>query len=197
MKKSVILFFLLISSIAFGQKKKTYYLNEENDKISKSEYRQLNDKNLIFQEAKNDTANFKVASLKKYVAKLDSLQLKQVQSYLKKLIGSDFDSTKKTMIHLYRKNGKKINEDASYNKYWSWIKTNSKKYQAFLIGNQYSAVNENKENHILYDSENFFETIFFNKSVFEINHILIKPSGDIYVFYGRDDILYVLDSAVD
>ena len=34
-------------------------------------------------------------------------------------------------------------------------------------------------------------------SAFEINHLLIKPDGEIYIYYGLTNILDVLDWSVD
>ena len=101
------------------------------------------------------------------------------------------------MIHLYRKKDDKIYEDSKFKKYWRWIKNNSQRYQAFLIGSKDSQIEEDNEQHIYLDNYNLLESLFFKSSAFEINHLLIKPDGEIYIYYGLTNILDVLDWSVD
>lgn len=100
------------------------------------------------------------------------------------------------MIHLYR-NNENIYKDSKYKKYWKWIKRSSKQYQSFLIGTKDSQIEPNKKNHIYLDKKNLIEKLFFKSSDFKINHILIKPNGEVYIYFGLNDILHVLDWSVD
>lgn len=100
------------------------------------------------------------------------------------------------MIHLYR-NQNQIYEDADNTRYWDWIANNSAKYQSLLIGTKNSKINIDTSKRIYLDNYNVLENLFFSASKFEINHLLLKPNGEVYIFYGIDDILNVLDWSVD
>ena len=198
MKQIPILFILLFNLITFGQKKqKLTYFYFENQQISRQQFEELDSRKVFIKETENDTSIIKNIHLHKKLAKLDSVQHSQVNTFLKKIIGDDFEVNKKTMIHLYNKKDEKIYEDSKFKKYWRWIKNNSQRYQAFLIGSKDSQIEEDNEQHIYLDNYNLLESLFFKSSAFEINHLLIKPDGEIYIYYGLTNILDVLDWSVD
>ena len=198
MKQIPILFILLFNLITFGQKKqKLTYFYFENQQISRQQFEELDSRKVFIKETENDTSIIKNIHLHKNLAKLDSVQHSQINTFLKKIIGDDFKVNKQTMIHLYRKKDDKIYEDSKFKKYWRWIKNNSQRYQAFLIGSKDSQIEEDNEQHIYLDNYNLLESLFFKSSAFEINHLLIKPDGEIYIYYGLTNILDVLDWSVD
>jgi len=198
MKQIPILFILLFNLITFGQKKqKLTYFYFENQQISRQQFEELDSRKVFIKETENDTSIIKNIHLHKNLAKLDSVQHSQINTFLKKIIGNDFKVNKKTMIHLYKKKDDKIYEDSKFKKYWRWIKNNSQRYQAFLIGSKDSQIEEDNEQHIYLDNYNLLESLFFKSSAFEINHLLIKPDGEIYIYYGLTNILDVLDWSVD
>jgi hypothetical protein len=198
MKQISILFILFFNLLTFGQKiQKLTYFYFENQQISKQHFEELDSRKIFIKEIENDTSIIKNIHLHKNLAKLDSVQHSQINTFLKKIIGNDFKVNKKTMIHLYRKKDDKIYEDSKFKKYWRWIKNNSQRYQAFLIGSKDSQIEEDNEQHIYLDNYNLLESLFFKSSAFEINHLLIKPDGEIYIYYGLTNILDVLDWSVD
>lgn len=176
--------------------KKVIYLDYDNKVLNKEQYDSFDERVIYTKKTENDTAVIHKVFLRKKVAKLDSIQHYQINMYLEKLIGKDFKSNKNTMIHLYNQNDEKIVNDANHKSYWNYIKKNSKKYQTFLIGTKYSELKNDPKKPIYLDSKDIFKNIFFKDSEFAINHLFIKPNGDIYIYYGIDDILYVLDLSV-
>ncbi len=179
------------------QNKKPTYFYFENQKISKKQFKQLDKRKVFIKEIENDTALIKTSFLHRKKAKLDSVSHTQINTFLNKITGSNFNIENKTMIHLYRKNTKELYKDSKHKKYWQWIKHNSHRYQAYLIGTKMSGIQEDKANHIYLDNYDLLENLFFKDSDFEINHLLIKPNREIYVYFGLTDILNVLDWSVD
>ena len=197
MKQLLSLLFLTASLISYSQEvsKKNYYLLD-NQKIPEELFETLDKKKIFTRKVENDTAVIKYIYRRKNFSQLDSTQHVQTKKILSKITNFDFDENVKTMIHLY-KNDEQIYKDAEYKKYWRWIKKNSDRYQAFLIGTRNSGVQAQGKKHIYLDSYDFLNNVFFENSDFEINHLLIKPTGEIYVYYGINDILHVLDWSVD
>jgi|TARA_B110000259_G_C13849821_1_gene336306 hypothetical protein len=198
MKKNLTTIIFLISITCFSQNfsKKIQY-NLKNDKITKAEFESLDNRKIYIRTIENDSSIIKNIYLHKKIGKLDSIQFHQITMFLTKIIGSEFNKEKKTMLHLYRNNDDNIYKDSKYKKYWKWIKNNSNRYQSFLIGTKESQIEPNKKNHIYLDQYNLIEKLFFQSSDFKINHLLIKPNGEIYVYFGLNDILHVLDWSVD
>jgi hypothetical protein len=198
MKKNLTIIIILISISCFSQnsnKKYRYYF--QNNEITKVEYESLDSRRVYTKKTENDSSIIENIYLHKNIGKLDSVQFQQITMYLSKIIGSEFKLEKKTMIHLYRENDNNIYKDSEHKKYWKWIKNNSNQYQSFLIGTKDSQIEPNKKNHIYLDQYNLLEKLFFQSSDFEINHLLMKPNGEIYIYFGLDDILNVLDWSVD
>lgn len=198
MKKNLNLLIFLISITCFGQnfnKKTLYYF--QNNQITKAEFESLDNRKVYTKTIENDSSIIENKYLHKNVGKLDSIQFHQIAMFLKKIIGSEYNQENKTMIHLYSNNDENIHKDSKYKKYWKWIKNNSNRYQSFLIGTKESQIKPNEKNHIYLDEYNLIEKLFFQSSDFKINHLLIKPNGEIYIYFGLNDILQVLDWSVD
>ena len=198
MNKNITLLMLLISITCFSQnlnKKKRYYF--QNNEITKTEFESLDNNKTYHKRIINDSLIIETKYPHKIIGKLDSVQLKQITMFLQKVIGSEFEKEKKTIIHLYRKNNGNAYNDSKHKRYWKWIKNNSNKYQSFLIGTKNSEIKPIKENHIYIDKYDLLERLFFKISDFETNHLLIKPNGEIYIYFGVEDILTVLDWSVD
>ena len=198
MKKNLCKLLFLISIVSFSQnsnKKTVYYF--QNNEISEKEYEAFDARKIYTTTNATDSSQIKTIYLHKNNGKLDSIQLQQIRMFLTKIIGSDFNQEKRTMIHLYSKNGKSVHDDSKNKKYWKWIKKNSNRYQSFLIGTKDSQIEPNKKNQIYLDQYNLLEKLFFKSSNFNINHLFIKPNGDLYIYFGIDDISRVLDWSVD
>lgn len=198
MKKNLSTILILISITCFGQnsnKRNLYYF--QNNEITKKEFKSLDSRKVYTQKTKNDSLIIENTYLHKNRDKLDSIQHKQITMLLTKIIGSEFKQDKKTILHFYRKNKRNIYKDSKHKKYWKWIKNNSSRYQSFLIGTKDSQIKLDKKNHIYIDEYNLFEKLFFQNSNFEMNHLLIKPNNEIYIYFGLNDILYVLDWSLD
>lgn len=198
MKKTLttIIFFISITCFSQDLSKETLYYFQGNQ-ITKTEFESFDNRKIYTRTIENDSSSIEKIYLHKNIGKLDSIQLKQVTMFLTKIIGSEFNQEKKTMIHLYRENDKNIYSDSKYKKYWKWIKNNSKRYQSFLIGTKDSQIEPNKKKHIYLDQYDLIEKLFFQSSDFKINHLLIKPNGEIYIYFGLNDILHVLDWSMD
>jgi hypothetical protein len=197
MNQNIALLIALISITSYGQnlnKKSRFYF--QNNEITKTEFETIDNRKTYTIRTTNDSLTSKTKYLHKNISKLDSIQLRQITMYLKKIIGFEFEQGKNTMIHLYRKNDINVYEDSKHKKYWNWIKK-SKKYQSFLIGTKNSKIKMVNQNHIYIDQLNLIERLFFQTSHFEINHLLIKPTGEIYIYFGMNDILRVLDWSID
>ncbi|HLT53331.1 MAG TPA: hypothetical protein VKZ97_05560 [Flavobacteriaceae bacterium] len=198
MKKLFFIIITLVSVNSYSQfldKPHRYFF--QNTEVSRAEFESYKSSKTYTRKVEDDAAITETLYLHKNIGKLDSLQHQQVTMFLSKIIGSDYKPNKKTMIHLYRKEGAQIKKDSKHKKYWKWIKSNSKEYQSFLIGTKNSRINPEPENHIYYDSYDLLEKLFFKNSDFEINHLLIKPNGDLYIYFGLDDILNVLDLSTE
>lgn len=195
MKKILAVLLIAMTFTANSQTKKIIYLYNKLP-ITEAEFKSLDERKSYTKVMENDTAIIKSSYPHKVIGKLDSLQHVQINTYLEKIIGKDFDRNKMTMIHLYSQNDERIKKDSRLDKYWSWIRKNSNKYQAFLIGIKESKIEAKTKKHIYLDVNNIFRNSFFKNSDFSINHLFIKPDGEIYIYYGLDDIFYVLDWSV-
>jgi len=195
MKKILAVLLIAMTFTANSQTKKIIYLYNKLP-ITEAEFKSLDERKSYTKVMENDTAIIKSSYPHKVIGKLDSLQHVQINTYLEKIIGKDFDKNKMTIIHLYDQNNEKIANDANHKSYWNYIKKNSKKYQTFLIGTKDSELQNDPKKSIYLDFEDIFKNIFFKDSEFALNHLFIKPNGDIYIYYGIDDILYVLDLSV-
>ena len=192
---TTLMFLITISCFCQKNNKKTYHYFQ-NSEISKTDFKSIDIRKIYTRKIENDTSIIKNAYLHKNIGKLDSIHFRQITMFLSKIIGSEFSEEKKTMIHLYRENDKNIYKDSKYKRYWNWIKNNSNQSQSFLIGTKDSKIEPDKNNHIYLDQYNLIEKLFFQNSDFKINHLLIKPNGEVYIYFGMNDILDVLDWSV-
>lgn len=190
------LFVLTILLVACQSNKNVVYVDANNQKITKARFNSFDQNKFYTKTFVKDTLTVKKIYPHRKIGMLDSVQLQQFKTFLAKTFGNDFNENKKTMIHLYSKNDN-IKEDSKYRRYWSWIEDNSDRYQAFLVGTKNSSIKADKENHIYVDSYGLLNHLFFRDSDFDINHLLLKPNGIIYIYYGMKDILGVLDWSID
>lgn len=196
MKKNVFIA-LITLFIASCDSSKIIYFDQNNNEISSDEFNALNKNKVRVYTVEKDTAIIKRAYiLNKYIGQLDSVQQQQVAVSLSKIIGSKFDKNKNTMIHLYSEDSQKLKQDATYRKYWSWIKENSDDEQSYLIVGKNSGVETNEKRHIYKDKDNVIKKMFFSDSSSKMNHLYLKPSGEFYLYYGGADIIHVLDWSI-
>ncbi|HET8810579.1 MAG TPA: hypothetical protein VFM65_10000 [Flavobacteriaceae bacterium] len=191
-----ILFAFFIQFAVCQNSKNVVYVDENNQQMTEDDFESLDERKFYFKIFENDTLTVKKVYPHRKIGALDSIQLQQFKTFLVKTLGNDFNENKKTMIHLYSKNDH-IKKDSNYKRYWTWIEDNSDRYQAFLIGTKNSNIKADKENHIYVDSYGLITHLFFRESDFDINHLLLKPNGAIYIYFGKEDILGVLDWSVD
>ena len=176
-------------------KVKLKYLDLDGREISYNEFQKIDTRRYFVAESRNDSIIFKKIYPRKNSSQLDSIQQIQMTMFLKKIIGIDFDEEKNTMIHLYDTD-EKLQKALKHSAYWQWIEKNKKEYQSFLIGTKTSNIKIDPENHTYLDDYNMLKNLFFKNSEFDINHLFIKPTGEIYFYYGIDEILFVLDWSV-
>lgn len=184
------------SHTIFGQLKNgVFYLKQGNIQSLETTLMELNrddsEKFCVMETRTDSTITQSIVSRKKSV-QLDSIEHKQLMMFLSKVIGRKFDDNKNTLIHLYNSD-KNISENIKYKHYWNWIKRHKSKYQSFLIGTKNSGIKTDSRKHVFLDNYNLLENLFFKNSTFDINHVSIKSNGEIYIYYGIEDILWVLD----
>lgn len=192
MKKILAVLLIAMTFTANSQTKKIIYLYNKLP-ITEAEFKSLDERKSYTKVMENDTAIIKSSYPHKVIGKLDSLQHVQINTYLEKMIGKDFDKNKMTMIHLYSQNDERIKKDSRLDRQWKYVRKHSKELQAFLIGTKDSQIEKKPKHHIYLDTNNVFKNFFFKDSNFSINHVFINPNGDIYIYYGLDDIVNVLD----
>lgn len=192
------MFICLFSSlILFCQNKKTIQYIDYNGKEVTEEQFNSYDKTKVFERIiENDSILIKKIFLVKVIASLDSIQLQKLNNFLTETLENRFDKNKNTLIHLYNQNNNKIYKDLKNKKYWKYIKSISGEFQSFMIGTKNSQINEDKNLGIYIDKNDLLYDSFFKDFGFQINHLLIKPNGDIYIYYGVEDIIYVLDHSI-
>ncbi|MXV38672.1 hypothetical protein GO491_08305 [Flavobacteriaceae bacterium Ap0902] len=197
MKNYITLLIITISTATlFGQnlnQDTLYYF--QNAPITKIQFDLLNPSKTFTKTIKSDSALIQAAYLHKNMGHLNAPQYKQLSETLSNIMDSEFDATKNTLIHLYRSD-EQIYQDAEYKKYWKWIDRNEDSFQSFLIGTKNASVTPDSKRHIYLDENNLIEKLFFKNSDFTINHLLIKPDGEVYIYFGLNDILEVLDLSV-
>jgi len=196
MKKTLTISILcfVFQNVFSQNKRETIYLDQYDFKISKKQFNSINKKEVYIKKIENDTLITKKIIYRKNIGTLKPKQHEQINQILFKIIGSSFDLKKNTMIHFYNKNSKALKKDLKNRSYWSWIRTNSHRIQAFLIASKESEIIKGK--HIFFDTSDLLRKVFFSNNEFNINHLYIKPNGDILIFYGDDDILKILDSSI-
>ena len=195
MRKIFIIILLISFTNIYSQKKKLYFDNYNNE-ISFKRFEELKEKNIEIQWAENDTILIQKIFYKQKVVKLDSIQLKQVQQFLSKIIGEDYTYEKRTVIHLFDSPNNVFKKSINYKKYWNYIRRNRKKLQSFIIGTKNSGIQKNKNFYVFLDQYDMLRKLFIPDSMFEINHIFIEPNGINKIFYGYDDILTMLDFSI-
>ena len=198
MKKTLILVSILLFTqfLLCQNKKEIIFMNVNDEVITRKEFKSFDKKRSYITEIENDTALIKKVSSRKQLGLLDSVKHRQVKIILSKIIGSEFNGNKNIMIHLYDSNTAKIKDDIENERYWSWIKKNSHKFQSYLIGTKNSKINVDSENHLFLDQYDILKNLFFRNSKFLINHLFIKPNGEVFIYNGEEDILFILDWSV-
>ena len=197
MKNALTAFIFFISIVSFSQSNKHTFYYFQNQEITKSDFETFNPNKIYVKTIENDTAIVELVNLRKTIGKLDSISFRQVKMLLSNIIGDEFNPHKNTLVHLYRENNNNIYTDSQYRKYWKHIKSHSKKYQAYLLTNNESHRVEDKNEHIFIDAYNVLDKLFFQASDAQLNHFFLKPNGEIYTYFGIDDILDILDWSVD
>ncbi|WP_452602686.1 hypothetical protein [Pontimicrobium sp. MEBiC06410] len=193
----IIFNFVLLFQNGFSQnQRKTVYLNQNNEEVTKSQFDSIDKKKVYLRKNKTDTLITHKYIYRKNYGELNPTQQKRVNQLLKSTIGNSFDENKYTMIHFFDEESKALKKGMKNEKYWSWIKRNSNRFQAFFIASKTVGIKKNKQRQLYIDTTNKIRDVFFFNSDFKINHVFIQPNGKIIVFYGNDNILYILDASV-
>jgi hypothetical protein len=198
MKHLLIVFTLLfIFQNSFSQdNRRTRYVNQNDEEITKAQFDSVNRREVYLKKYKSDTLITHKFIYRKNYGELNTIQQKQINQLLTNILGDNFDNNKFTIIHLFDENDKALKKGIKNKKYWNWIERNSNKFQAYLIVSEALGIKKNEKKQLYIDVANKIKSVFFHNSEFKINHVFIQPNGEITVFYGNDDILYVLDSSV-
>ena len=196
-KKLTLAFYLLsFASLSQNQNKKIYYFFDDNP-ISKTAFDLLNKNKTYWLETKNDSSIIKKSYLHEKIFQLDSTEIKKMRIVLNKIIGSNFNPKLKTMIHVFKEKDKSFSKSLNNKKYFEYVNNHFDKYQYYFIGTKDSQIVPDDKNHTYIDYDNLLEKLFFQNSPFKINHLLFKPDGLVYLYFGLEDTLLVLDMAVD
>jgi hypothetical protein len=199
--KLLILFFTISSitpTLLLGQEieKEIKYANADGEYISKKSFNNCLKAGYLSKTVENEETIVHYLSLNSYKGTLTDTENKQIRLMLEKIVGKEIDSNRTVVIHLYNKNDEQLRKDKNNLRYWSWIKKNSNKIEAYLIGNKDSGIIPHPKNHLYLDSYNFFNKTFFNNSDLDYNHLYIKPDGSYRLFLGKQDTIEVLDFSV-
>lgn len=188
----------LFSFLSFSQTEKNIiYQDKYGIQISEETFLQYDKvKNYIVKTENDNTITNKITPRLGF-SQLNNNQLNIIHSKLKNLIGNEFNPKKNIAIHTFNKERKALKKAINNKQYWDYIKytnTTNEKYQSFLVISKDSKEVKSNKRKVYIDNENFILNTFFSKSIFDINHIIIKPDGKLYTFYGNPDILMALDS---
>ncbi len=195
--KSLYLILLFVSSlqIANGQTYiKTIYHNEYGEEITSEESAEANPYQYYLKVVETETYIIKTLQSRKHEVQFDSIQFVQLKLFLKKITGEDFDERKNTMIHLYRTDD--LKNDDQNKAYWNWVHEHSESLQSFLVGTKNSGITAKPKKHVYLDEYDMLDKLFFKGSDYDLNHLYIQPNGTIFFFYGMDDISAALDSSL-
>jgi hypothetical protein len=194
LKITIVFLTLLVSSLSVGQiKKEVIYITSDSKILTENQFRSLDRNKLRISRFENDTIIINEIMFRKIVCRLDSNEHEQINLFLTSTIGSEFDRNKNTIIHVYRDNNDDILKDLKNKIYWKWLKKKSKEYQSFLIGTKMFAVKTFKKRRTYIDKYDFLENLFFRNSISEINHLYIKPNGEVHIYFGEKNLMYVVD----
>lgn len=149
------------------------------------------------QEVTNkDIAELNIEEPTFMIGQLNTSQLEKTNEFLTKSINKDHDINIPVIIHFFDGKNEILTASLENKRYWKWIKKNSKKIQSYLIVPKGSNITPNQKNHLHKDDKEFLKKLFFENSNFEINHVYIKPNGEVKIFYGNEDIIEVLDFSI-
>lgn len=195
--KSLYLILLFVSSlqIANGQTYiKTIYHNEYGEEITSEESAEANPYQYYLKVVETETYIIKTLQSRKHEVQFDSIQFVQLKLFLKKITGEGFDERKNTMIHLYRTDD--LKNDDQNKAYWNWVHEHSESLQSFLVGTKNSGITAKPKKQVYLDEYDMLDKLFFKGSDYDLNHLYIQPNGTIFFFYGMDDISAALDSSL-
>lgn len=189
-----ILITLLVSFSLLSQNnvKKTIYLFN-NKEITQSEFNKLNLNKFFIKETEFDSIIVKDIRLNKILVNLNDKEKESFFKFIEKNTNKKFNKQKQTLIHFYSLKERIPKNDPNFRSYKNWLQDNSSKYQSYIFLKPNSEKNRKR---IFIDKDNFIENLFFSKSPFDINHIFINSKQEIYVYYGIEDLLFVLDWSV-
>jgi hypothetical protein len=185
-----ILVFCFVSLASAQTKNERTVYKFGNEYLKKVEFEKLNPYRFYVIETKNDTIIIKEAFSRVFETTLDSVKFLQLKNHISKLTKQKYDPEKKALFHLYRGESKKANQIFINKKYWNYLKDGS---QSFIVSSTEIKLKRNLKYHFHIDKNDILNKLFFKKSVFKINHLIISPSGDVKLIYGVEDILCLLD----
>jgi hypothetical protein len=100
--KILLLQILLLSSVAFAQNKKEYYLDENWTQLSKKDFIKKIDHSInIAHNVENDTAIFRKLYVRKNYGMLSQLKADSIREYISELMGHPVDKQKVLVINYY------------------------------------------------------------------------------------------------
>lgn len=191
--KKITLLILVVTSIAYSQIKKEYYLDENWKVISKQEFLKNIDhaKNIDYY-TENDTAIFGKIIVRENFGKIDDAILIKVRQFLENESGLKTDPAKKIVINFYHGNDeeipapersrgnrydrdylKKLNKITPVNQFWVYKDTTNLRY------------NHGKKLQWHHDKDLLIEKTFFPYYFKYGSFVIIDSEGNYYSFFGE------------
>ena len=197
--------FILLTSLAFGQKKGVVFYNEAEEEISQAEFAATKNyrENLdIYLE--NDSTIIALLIAREKFGYLDKSSFNDLKSYLTNISGKEIDSAQYIVINYLTPLPKK----ADTKKSWSTWNVLDRDYPWELRKianiNQFWVHSPECDNLEFYrpkrinwiaDKENVFKKLFFPYDIIHGNFLLIKPDGKFYYYLGEHSKYEIWDKA--
>jgi hypothetical protein len=143
-----------------------------------------------------DSTVTKEAFSRNVEVELDSLQFIQIKTHIAKLTSQKYNPNKTAIFHLFSGDTNEANKIFHNERYWNFQEEHNFPVQSFILSEKDVALKDEPSNFFYLDERQFLEKLFFKNSIFNINHLIIKPDGNMLLIYGIQDIGYPLDIAV-
>ena len=177
---------------SFAQRKQTVYLNADSITITKEEYKTARDFEFSKEKIKTDTSTIYKLKSKRAYGFLDEKNKILLFSILDKLSTETTNINTKIFIHNFNRNEKRLKTAINNDCYWHYVENKHDNCTSFLLTNKPDT--KKKNSRTFYDEKKLIHQLFFSFSEFEVNHVIIKPTGEFTIYYGTYDICHILDS---
>lgn len=182
MKKTIIILYLLVSFMSFSQKPKTYYFDENEKEISKSEF----DKRAegwqtgflkgYFSDLKNDDAEIAMIFRAQEKGIMPKEKYKEAIDYINKISNAGIDEEYTIAICYFFKPESMyevVGFQSSQSSYKNFFKRKKKTFNIFMTEKGYQSNLKN----VYEDKDGKIKDLFFKYPFDHGNYIVIRPDG--------------------